>query len=195
MTTDRLLLTVATLAFGAGLSLLMLRGWRNRQRRQAGLPPLPLPGAPSDPVIGEVPGLYVGTTFADDWLDRVAVHRLAERATAWLAVRSDGVHVERDGVGLLFLPWPSIRDAAPAKALAGKVVGAGGLLLVDWVHGGRALTTGFRADDHGEHRRLAESIRGYLADHGPGPASQPVQEASSGTRRRRPVAGPHGRLR
>lgn len=184
MTTDRLVLTLATLAFGAGLSLLMLRGWRNRQRRQGDLPPLPLPSGPSEPVTGEVPGLYVGTTFAADWLDRVAVHRLAERATGWLAVRSDGVHVERDGAGLLFLPWDRVRQAAAGDALAGKVVGAGGLLLVDWEHGGRLLTTGFRADDRTEHRRLAQAIGSRVS------ASRPLPgEEASGPTSRPPAGG------
>lgn len=168
MSTDRLLLSLATVAFGAGLSLLMLRGWRNRQRRQADLPPLPVPATASEPLTGDVPGLYVGTTFADDWLDRVAVHRLADRATGWLTVRTDGVHVERDGAGLLFLPWPAVRSAAPGDALAGAVMGAGGLLLVDWVLGDCRLTTGFRADDHADHRRLAVAISARL----------PVKEAS-----------------
>lgn len=162
MNLERVLLTLATLAFGAGLSLLMLRGWRGRQRRQADLPPLPVPGGPSDVVVAEVPGLYVGTTSADDWLDRIAVHRLGERATGWLAVRSDGVHLERDGAGLLFLPFAAVTAAQPGDALAGTVVGKGGLLLVDWSLGDRRLTTGFRADDHAEHRRLADAVSAHL---------------------------------
>lgn len=162
MSGDRVLLTLATVVFGLGLSLLMLRGWRSRQRRQGDLPPLPRPAGPSTAETAEVPGLYVGTTFAADWLDRVAVHRLADRAPAWLTLRSDGLHLERDGAGLLFLPWPAVRSAAPGDALAGTVVGAGGLLLVDWVLGDQLLTTGFRADDHAEHIRLTAAIAVHL---------------------------------
>ena len=47
-------------------------------------------------------------------------------------------------------------------ALAGKVIGKGGMLLVDWQLGGRALTSGFRADDHREHRRLAAASSASL---------------------------------
>jgi hypothetical protein len=169
MTPARLALTIGTLVFGIGVSLLMLRGWRARQRRQADLPPLYAPADPdADELDAAVPGLYVGTTFADDWLDRVAVHRLAERATAWFGLRADGVLIEREGLDELYLPWSAVRSAQPGDALAGKVVGAGGLLLVDWVLGDRLLTTGFRADDHAEHRRLAAAVTAHL----------PVQEAS-----------------
>jgi hypothetical protein len=169
MTTDRVLLTLATLAFGAGVSWLMLRGWRARQRRQADLPaPPPLPAVPGPVVVGAVGGLFVGTTFAGDWLDRVAVHGLAHRAPAQLVVRSDGIWFERDGADDLFLPWSTVRGAELGDALAGKVVGKGGLLLVHWELGTRLLTTGFRADDHAEHRRLAAAVTAHL----------PVEEAS-----------------
>jgi hypothetical protein len=169
VTADRLVLTLATLAFGIGVSLLMLRGWRSRQRRQTDLPPPPAaPSAPGDLVAVPVDGLYVGTTFADDWLDRVAVHGLSNRGPGELRVHTDGVYVERDGVGALYLPLAALRAATVGDALAGKVVGKGGLLLLEWEHGGRRLLTGFRADDHREHRRLAAAVTAHL----------PVEEAS-----------------
>jgi hypothetical protein len=169
VTLERVLLTLATLAFGAGVSWLMLRGWRARQSRQSDLPAPPAPpSVPGEVVLGAVGGLFVGTTSAQDWLDRIAVHGLAHRAPAELVVRTDGVWYERDGADDLFLPWSCIRTADVGDALAGKVVGRGGLLLVDWVLGGRLLTTGFRADDHGHHRRLADAITAHL----------PVEEAS-----------------
>ena len=163
MTADRVVLTLATLAFGVGVSLLMLRGWRSRQRRQADLPP---PAAPPA-VAGEVvlparSGLFVGTTFAGDWLDRVVVHGLSHRAPGWVDVRADGVRFERDGAPELYLPFDRVRGAVVGDALAGKVVGKGGLLLVDWELGGRLLTTGFRADDAVDNRRVAAAITAQL---------------------------------
>ncbi|HWG94432.1 MAG TPA: transporter [Mycobacteriales bacterium] len=175
MTLERVLLTLATLAFGAGISWLMLRGWRSRQGRQADLPAPPVPPAvPGDLVAGSVSGLFVGTTSAEDWLDRIAVHGLAHRAPVELVLRTDGVWFERDGADDLFLPYSSVRTAVVGDALAGKVVGKGGLLLVDWVLGGRLLTTGFRADDHGTHRRLADAITAHL----PTEPTGPFEEAS-----------------
>ncbi len=163
MSADRIALTLATIAFGAGIGLLMLRGWRSRQRRQADLPrPPAAPQVPGDVVVAAVPGLFVGTTAADDWLDRVAVHGLSHRAPGWLTVRSDGVHLERDGGDDLFLPFGSVRAASVGDALAGKVVGRGGLLLVDWQLGERLVTSGFRADEHDQHARLAAAISAHL---------------------------------
>ena len=163
MTTERLLLTLATLAFAVGVYALMLQGWRARTRRQSDLPPPPAPPTtPGDVVVPQTPGLFVGTTFADDWLDRVAVHGLAHRAAGWLSVTTDGVHVDREGERELFVPFDAITGAEVGDALAGKVIGKGGMLLVDWRLGTRVLTSGFRADDHGQHRRLADAIRAHL---------------------------------
>lgn len=163
MTTDRVLLTLATLLFACGVYLLMLKGWRSRQRRQADLPPPP--GAPADPgsvVVGAVPGLFIGTTTEHDWLDRIAVHDLSHRAAGWLTVRSGGVVIEREGLADLHLPYDVVLDAGTSDALAGKVVGRDGLVVLTWRLGARTLRTGFRADDHSTHRRLADAVRAHL---------------------------------
>ena len=163
MSGDRALLTLATLAFLVGVSLLMLWGWRGRQRRQSDLPAPPAaPETVGDVVVAGMRGLFVGTTFADDWLDRVAVHGLAHRAAGWISVSSDGVRFDREGEADLYLPFDVVRTAQVGDALAGKVIGRGGMLLVDWQLGDRTLTSGFRADDHREHRRLADAITAHL---------------------------------
>jgi len=64
----------------------------------------------------------------------------------------------------LYLPYDAVDQATTGDALAGKVVGRDGMLLLDWRLGGRLLTSGFRADDHGEHRRLADVIRQHLKE-------------------------------
>ena len=159
----RALYTLLTLAAVIGLYLLMLKGWRSRQRRQGAQPAPPAPPVTrGEPLLPAVPGLFVGTTYARDWLDRIAVHDLAHRAAGWLAVTRDGVHVEREGLPELFLPYDAVESAATGDALAGKVVGRDGLLLVDWRLGDQLLTSGFRADDHGEHQRLADAISARL---------------------------------
>jgi len=171
---ERVLLTAAVLAVVVALWLLMLRGWRNRQRRQGDLPPPPAPPAqPGRVVVPATSGLFVGTTFADDWLDRVAVHDLAHRSAGWLLLDTDGVHVEREGLPDLFLPYGVIDRASLGDALAGKVIGKDGLVLVDWRLGSRLLTSGFRADDHGAHRRLVDAISAQLPVQRsqPGPSS------------------------
>lgn len=160
---DRVWLVVLTLAFAGVCYALMLKGWRGRQRRQGDLPPPPTaPEQPWDVVVGAVPGLFIGTTSEGDWLDRIAVHSLADRSAGWLSVIASGVVVEREGLPDLYLPFDALVDAALGDALAGKVVGKGGLLLLTWRLGARTLQSGFRADDHAQHRRLADAVRAHL---------------------------------
>ena len=166
---ERTAYTLLTLLAVGLLYLLMLRGWRSRQRRQGDLPSPPRPPERRGHLLlPAVPGLFVGTTYAEDWLDRIAVHDLAHRASGWLHVAVDGVHVEREGLPDLYLPYDVVASASLGDALAGKVVGREGLLLLDWQLGGRLLSSGFRADDHGAHRRLADAITAHLPTRPPG---------------------------
>lgn len=160
---DRVLLTLGVVALVLGLYALMFKGWRARQRRQGDLPPPPVaPQQPADIVLGAVPGLFVGTTFAGDWLDRVAVHDLAHRAAGWLSVAVDGVHIEREGLPELYLPLTCLDGARLGQALAGKVMTGDGMVLLDWRLGARQLTSGFRADDHDAHTRLLDAVHALL---------------------------------
>ena len=166
--TDRVLLTVGTLALAVGLYALMLKGWRSRQRRQGDLPaPPPGPADPGAVLVGATPGLFVGTTYAEHWLDRVAVHGLGHRAAGWLTVAGTGVLIEREGQDDLHLAYGDLVSAEPGDALAGKFVGRDGMLLLTWRLGGHLLTSGFRADDHSTHRRLADAVTAAIPAHAP----------------------------
>lgn len=155
---DRVWLTLGTLAFAVLLYLLMLKGWRGRKRRQGDLPPPPaVPDDTGTVLVGTTHGLFVGTTAAEHWLDRIAVHGLGHRAAGWLTVTDTGVRVEREGQGDLWLPYRDVLlEASTGDALAGKFVGRDGLLLLRWRLGAREVLSGFRADDHAVHARLAE---------------------------------------
>lgn len=158
----RVLLTVGTLVFAAACYALMLKGWRSRQRRQGDLPP---PRSTSDGpgrvIVPAVPGLFVGTTSAEDWLDRIAVHHLSDRATAELAVATDGVRLLREGLPELWLPLDDLLGATVEQALAGKVV-SGGMLVLTWRLGPRTLASAFRATDRRQHARLRDAITSLL---------------------------------
>ena len=160
----RVLLTLATLLAVGLLYLLMLKGWRGRQRRQGDLPPPPeAPESSGDVVVGAVPGLFVGTTYEGRWLDRVAVHHLSDRSAGWIVVTTEAVHIEREGVPDLWLPYDVLRGAQTGDALAGKYVGRDGLLVLTWQLGASRVVSGFRADDHEQHVRLAETVSARLA--------------------------------
>jgi len=159
---DRVLLTLGTLVFAGVFYALMLKGWRGRQRRQSDLPAPPVAtAADSRVVVAATPGLFIGTTVAGAWMDRVAVHHLSDRATAELTLRADGVHFEREGLPELFLPYDAVERAGLEEALAGKVI-SGGMLAVTWRLGARPLTSGFRATDHAAHARLVGAVNASI---------------------------------
>jgi hypothetical protein len=158
---DRVLLTLATFAFAGGVYLLMLKGWRARQRRQADVPVPPVSTGGGETLVPAVPGLYVGTTSATDWLDRIAVHHLADRARADLVVATDGVHVERDGLPELYVPLADLEAVTVEESLAGKVV-SGGMLVLTWRLGARRVASAFRADDRAAHVALRDALSALL---------------------------------
>ena len=154
---DRLLLTLGTLAFAGIVYALMLKGWRSRQARQVDLPE-PAIEATGTVVLGPIPGLYVGTTGAEHWLDRIAVHQLADRANGSVTITDEGLQVLRDDLPPLFVPARDLRAVSVETSLAGKIISTG-LLVVTWRLGPRDLATGFRAEDPADHARLRESLQ------------------------------------
>ena len=176
---ERALLTAGFLAAVVALWLLMLKGWRSRVRRQGDLPPPPSPPAvPGRPVLPATAGLFVGTTFAGDWLDRVAVHDLAHRAAGWIRLDTSGIWIEREGLPDLYLPYGDVQSASLGDALAGKVIGREGMVLLDWRLGDRLLTSGFRADDHTVHRRLVDAVHAHLPTASTRPATHDSEAPS-----------------
>ncbi len=144
----RLLLVLACVLLIALLLLGMRLGWRNRMMRQATLPGLPaIPDSLGEPLLLPMTGLYVGTTFASSWQDRVVHAGLGERAEATARLYDSGVLIERQGSDPVFVPRADVTGARLAPGLAGKVVGAGGLLVIGWRLGDAQLDTGLRADD------------------------------------------------
>ncbi|ADB33377.1 hypothetical protein Kfla_4343 [Kribbella flavida DSM 17836] len=135
----------------------MLRGWRNRQRRQADL--APLPPVPADDTTPGVEGVYVATTTAGDWMDRIAVHELGVRSAADLAVSPAGLIFHRQGAADVFIPAAQLTAVRTDRGIAGKVTAeASGLLVVSWQHDGRELDTGFRPRHKADTAPLTESI-------------------------------------
>jgi hypothetical protein len=155
----RALLTIACLAVLA-LAVWGLRvGWRHRAGRQSDLPPLPRRPAQPGAVLAQAEtGLYVGTTYASSWQDRVVAQGLGARAAAALRVYPSGVAFDREGAELIFVPATAVVEARLAPGLAGKVVGAGGLFVVRWRLGEQVLDSGFRADDKAAYPALVRAV-------------------------------------
>ncbi len=135
----------------------MYRGWRNRQARQADL--APLPPVPENGKIKGVEGVYVATTTAGDWMDRIAVHELGVRSIADLAVSEAGLIFHRQGATDVFIPADHLTGVRTDRGIAGKVTAEkSGLVVVTWNHDGRELDTGFRPRRKADTAPLTESI-------------------------------------
>jgi len=158
----------ALLAVGCLIVLLVavrgLRvGWRHRFERQSSLPdPAAVPDDLGAPALAATSGLYIGSTFATSWQDRIVIGGLGDRATATIALYDAGVLIERAGADPVFVGMAWIVHARLAPGLAGKVVGAGGLLVIRWRLGEVEVDTGFRADDKSDYpawvRAINESV-------------------------------------
>jgi hypothetical protein len=157
---DRILLTLGTLAFCATGYALMLKGWRSRQSRQQDIPEPPVSDGTAETVLS-APGLFVGTTRSADWLDRIAVHQLSDRATGELCLAADGVHVLRDELPEVYIPLSDLREVSIEQSLAGKVVSTG-MLVLTWQLGPHSLTSAFRADDPAAQVRLRTALTAML---------------------------------
>lgn len=164
--TGAVLITLAVIAAVIGL---MLLGWRNRLRRQSGVPaPVPAPtdaqGAPAlgAPLRAASEGVYVCTTTAGDWLDRIAAHRLGIRTNAELEVHGAGVLFGRHGAPDLFIPAADLVSVSRTSGMAGKFVEKDGLLVVSWMLGTMAVDTGFRPRHHQELPGIITAIEALL---------------------------------
>ncbi|GAA1645108.1 hypothetical protein GCM10009744_39760 [Kribbella alba] len=148
---------LATLVvIGAGW-FAMYRGWRNRQARQSGL--APLPSVPTDAKGTRTEGVYVATTTAGDWMDRIAVHELGVRSNADLAVSEAGLIFHRQGAADVFIPADHLTGVRTDRGIAGKVTAeASGLVVVTWNHDGHELDTGFRPRRKADSATLTDSI-------------------------------------
>jgi hypothetical protein len=145
----------------------MWLGWRHRGQRQRELLELPeLPPVPAElgaELAPELTGLYVGSTLATRWQDRIVAGSLGLRAESVARLTEAGALIERHGSPPVFIPGGQLIDARLEPALAGKVVGRGGLLVLRWRHGEQDLDTGIRADDRTRYPEWIAAIDAVVA--------------------------------
>ena len=146
---ERLLLILGLLLLLALLIYGLYAGWRHRAARQSGLAELPvLPADLGPDLVAPMTGLYVSTTTAGNWQDRVVARGLGRRAAGAARLSVEGVCVEREGESDIYLPIADLVQVTTAPGIAGKVMGqAEGVLIVRWKLGETLLDSGFRADD------------------------------------------------
>ena len=148
---------VSSLVFGAVLVVLlsllmylMVRGWRRRAQRQVALigtlPAMPDTVGPA--IIPALKGLYVGSTLAPSWQDRIAVDDLGYRSKAVMTRYPEGIMLQRTGAHPIWIPDESITAIRTERGIAGKAMTHEGILAVRWrLPSGTEIDTGFRADD------------------------------------------------
>jgi len=132
---------------------LMMRGWRERARRQADL----IGGLPEMPnQIGSATittrGVYVGCAMAPVWSERITAGDLGYRSKAVLSRHPEGILVQRTRAQPIWIPKESISAIRTERGIAGKVAGRDGILAIRWrLPSGVKLDTGFRANNRDEY--------------------------------------------
>ena len=105
------LIMAAVLAVVIGLVVqAIVRGWRHRAERQVeligDLPPVP--DTVGQVIVPATKGLYVGSTLAPSWQDRIAVGDLGYRTKAVLTRYPEGIMLQRSGARPIWIPDEAI---------------------------------------------------------------------------------------
>ena len=168
----RLLLVLVCIVFFALCATGMWFGWRGRARRQSAiLAEFPAPPAwalaedaerPKDLVEPET-GVYVGSTMAGDWQNRIAIGDIGFRAAATMSLSRQGLLIERTGASPLWIPADSLVSARTDRALAGKVMGIEGLFVVRWQLGDQQIDSGLRGDDKTSYGAWVDAVSAQVA--------------------------------
>ncbi|UFS97454.1 transporter [Nocardia huaxiensis] len=128
----------------------MYRAWTGRARRQADSIGA-LPVVPADcgaQLLEPTTGLYLGSTLAPSWIQRITVGDLGFRATAEMTRFERGILLQRDGSAPIWIPQESITAVRTERGHAGKVMTEDGVLVIRWtLPTGTEVDTGFRGDD------------------------------------------------
>lgn len=159
---ERIIPGVLTLLLVVVVFALMGWGWHNKLKRQGGVAELPeVPAELGEPLIS-VPGQYVVTTSAGDWLDRLAVHGLGIRTPAVIHVHPTGILVQRSGAQDIYIAQEQFTELSTQAGMAGKFVEKDGLVVISWLLDGTAVDTGFRTTEAGAKAPLMETLSSLL---------------------------------
>lgn len=177
-------MTALAIALLAALAVFLvlyvtLVGRRRLAQRTTAVVPLPpeAPGSgdgtgagPGAVRFGPLEAVYVSTTLHGDWLARVGAHGLGDRSAAQVTVHDAGIAVERQGARDVWVPVDAIRSANLAPGMAGKYVGADGLVVVTWAVPAAdgvppaLVDTGLRTRRAVDRGALVDAVRHLLAE-------------------------------
>ena len=157
---ERLWLVLAIVAFFLLCLWGMYLGWRRKSRAQSVQVPLfpEIPGSPGE-ILLESSGIYVSTTTAGNWQDRIVTRGAGLRTNAVWRLHAGGVAVERGGAPDFWIPRAAITGVRRDSKIAGKVMGTDALLILTWLAGDVELDTGFRGDDLDDYPQWTEALQ------------------------------------
>lgn len=159
----------------------ILHGWRALERRRGAMAAPPPP--PRDLDTSEaIEGVYVATTTAYDWSERIAAHGLEVRSRAAVVIDVDGIAVLRSAAPSFFIPAEQLLAVRTARGIAGKAgTEAAGLVVFTWQHDGFRLDTGFRPRHPEDVQRLVDQGGDLVASsyEDASPSEQPVRPMES----------------
>lgn len=147
---ERILLTLLIVAGIGATYLLMLRGWRRSGVRAAHIP------EPHDPfdapiVAGPWSGRFLGTTIAEQWLQRVNAHTLGVRSEATVALTTQGIEVRRTGARSFGIPTRDFIAVRADSGIAGRAYGTAGIIVVTFSLGDEQFDFGMRFPSTADH--------------------------------------------
>lgn len=157
---QRLLLTLLVIGVIALTVWGMWRSWRKRAAVD-----LPVLRAPADFTADtEVAGRYLGTSPAQDWMQRIVANGMGAPGNAFANLAVPGVLLTREGEPDLFIAATQIDDVQIGRGVAGQVAEKDGIVLWFWTVGDRALQSGFRPDAPEDVARLMQASQRYVKE-------------------------------
>lgn len=146
------------------LALLLLwrmafMGYRGRALRQRNEFPRPLGSRNWKGLHGQVEGVYVSTTDAENALDRIAAHGLGTRSAVSLGFVEEGIGVQREGARSFVIPTDAIVGVGHGPGMVGKWIGKEkGLIVLRWKLGERVVDTGIKPRHPDQGATFAEQV-------------------------------------
>lgn len=157
---QRLLLTAIMIAVIALACWGMWRSWKRRASQQ--LPVQPVPEDFQEQI--QAPGRYLGTSPADDWMQRVVANGMGAPGNAVAAVGPAGVLLTREGESDIFISGATITQTQIGRGIAAQVAEKDGVVLWSWQAGGTALCSGFRPDVPQDVVRLVQASEQFVGE-------------------------------